>query len=244
MTKIDNLNTACEYTLTCVSSFFPVKNKHNNDYIEYWFKHTLAINCPYVFFTNKDTINIIKHFRKDLPTYYIECELEDFYLYKFKDNMITHPRHCPSIELNIIWNEKMFMIQKAAEINPFHSEWFKWIDAGICTYRYESPPNSIFPNQSKLIGLPKDKFIYSSSYEYNKHFVTNTDYYHHISGTFLLHKSIINKFTTIYKEYINKLIDKNNIWTEQVIFTHIYKDYPGLFFKLCDGYGEIVKYLY
>jgi hypothetical protein len=43
---------------------------------------------------------------------------------------------------------------------------------------------------------------------------------------------------------LEKLLDKNNIWTEQVLLTHIYKDNPNLFFKLCDGYGEIVKYLF
>lgn len=80
--------------------------------------------------------------------------------------MITHPIHCPSVELNLIWNEKIFMIQKACKINPFNSEWFKWIDAGICTYRDNSPPNIPFPNVNKLNKLPIDKFIYSSSCEY------------------------------------------------------------------------------
>ena len=61
-------------SITCVSSYFPVKNKHSNKYLE-WFKNSLAINCPYVFFTNKNNIELIKSFRKDLPTYYIECEI-------------------------------------------------------------------------------------------------------------------------------------------------------------------------
>jgi len=226
--------------LTCVSCYFSVKNKHNDNYLN-WFKNTLSINCPYVFFTNKK--DIIKQFRKDLPTYYIECELKDFYTYKYKDKMITHPNHCPSIELNLIWNEKIFMIEKASEINPFHSSWFKWIDAGLCIYRNVAPPNKPFPNIDKLQNLPIDKFIYSSSTPYCEKSVGN-NYYHHISGTFILHKNIINKYTTIYKDYLEKKIDKNNIWTEQVIYTHIYKDFPDLYFKLCDGYGEITKVLF
>lgn len=72
----------------------------------------------------------------------------------------------------------------------------------------------------------------------------NDNYYHHISGTFLIHKSLIDTFVNIYQLYLEKLVDKNNIWTEQVLLTHIYKDHPELFFKLCDGYGEIIKYLY
>ena len=70
--------------LTCVSAYFPVKSKHgnknSNKYNE-WFKNTLAVNCPYVFFTDKKSLNLIKSFRKDLPTYYIECAIEDFYTY-------------------------------------------------------------------------------------------------------------------------------------------------------------------
>ena len=61
-------------SLTCVSAYFPVKNKHDDKYIE-WFKNTLSINCPYVFFTTKNNIELIERFRKDLPTYYIETEI-------------------------------------------------------------------------------------------------------------------------------------------------------------------------
>lgn len=230
-------------TTTCVSCFFEVKNKHQNKYNE-WFNNTLKIKCPYVFFTTKKNIEQIKRFRKDLPTYFIICEIEDFYTYKYKDKMITHKVHCPSVELNLIWNEKIFMIQKAQQINPFNSEWFLWVDAGICVYRDVSPPSSIFPNINKINNLPKDKFVYSSSTYYDANLVTNTNYYHHVSGTFVIHKSFIPYFVKLYIKYLDYLVDTNNIWTEQVILTHIYKYNPHLFYKLCDGYGEIFKCLY
>lgn len=51
--------------------------------------------------------------------------------------------------------------------------------------------------------------------------VTSSNYYHHIIGTYL-HKNIVNN-----------LIDTQNIWTDQVILTHIYKI----------GYGELVHLL-
>jgi len=230
--------------LTCVSAYYPVKNKHSNKYLE-WFKNTLSIQCPYVFFTPKDTVHIIKSFRKDLPTYYIQCEIEDFYTYKYKDKMLTHAGDCPSVELNLIWNEKLFMVQKASEINPFNSEWFKWIDAGTCVFRDFPPPSIPFPNPSALISMPTDKFIFSSSLEYYALAVILKQYTHHISGTsYLLHKSYIAKFVEIYKQYMERLIDKSNIWTDQVILTHIYKDYPEFFYKACDGYGEITTMLY
>jgi len=36
----------------------------------------------------------------------------------------------------------------------------------------------------------------------------------------------------------------NLFMTEQVILTYIYKDRPELFYKLADGYCEVIKYLY
>jgi len=38
-------------------------------------------------------------------------DIPEFMTYKYKDNMITDSVHCPSIELNLISNEKIFMIQ-------------------------------------------------------------------------------------------------------------------------------------
>ncbi len=97
--------------MTCVSGYWNVTNKHGNKF-DKWFNNTLQINCPYVFFSDVKTIEIIKKYRKNLPTFYIECNISDFITYKYKDRMITHPIHCPSIELNLIWNEKIFLIKK------------------------------------------------------------------------------------------------------------------------------------
>ena len=226
------------YPLTCVSGYWNVNNKHGNNF-EFWFKNSLKINCPYVFFADKETIEIIKKYRDKLPTFYVECSIQEFICYKYKNKMITHPVHCPSVELNLIWNEKIFLIKRALEINPFGSDFFCWVDAGLCIYRDTPPSSNEFPNVNKLNTLPKNKFIYTSSSPYIENNVNNTTYYHHISGTYILHKNIVNDFATLYDKYLNELLDTNNIWTDQVILTHIYKDHKDLFYKLGDGYGEL-----
>lgn len=234
-----------KYKFTCVSGYWKIKNKHGNKFND-WFSNTLKINCPYVFFGDKETIEFIKQYRNDLPTHYIELNIESFETYKYKDNMITNPVHCPSIELNLIWNEKIFMIQKASKINPFSSDFFMWIDAGICTYRDKIPPSIPFPNIDKLNKLPEDKFIYSSTHNlvYNNNFKKGLYHiFHHVSGTYILHKNIIDKCVELYSKYL-KLIDKNDIWTDQVILTLMYKDNIDLFYKYCDGYGAICTNLY
>lgn len=235
------------YNLTCVSGYWSIKNKHG-DMFQQWFKNTLKINCPYVFFSDKKTIEIIKKYRTNLPTYYIEMNIEDFYTYKYKNKMIVDKTHCPSQELNLVWNEKIFLIQKALEINKFNSDYFMWIDAGLSPYRNKVPSIKTFPDISKLNSLPKDKFIYSSTQylgDYNEKLVTKNNYYHHISGTsYIIHKDKINFFVEIYKIYLELLIDNNNIWTDQVIWTHIYKDNKDKFLKFSQGYGQIVCDLY
>ena len=231
--------------LTCVSGYWTIKNKHGNQFNN-WFNNTLKINCPYIFFGNKESIELVKLYRHNLPTYYIEINIEDFTTYKYKDKMITHPQHCPSIELNLIWNEKIFLIKRALEINPFLSEYFCWIDAGICIYRNKPPPSTLFPDINKLNKLPRDKFIYCSTHnnEYtNKFKKYNYHLYHHVSGTYILHKNIINKLVSIYRNYL-ELIDKDDIWTDQVILTHIYKDNKDLFYKYCNGYGTLISDLF
>jgi len=41
-----------KFKLTCVSGYWKIKNKHENNY-DNWFKNTLKINCPYVFLVIK-----------------------------------------------------------------------------------------------------------------------------------------------------------------------------------------------
>ena len=69
-----------------------------------------------VIFGNKTSIELIKKYRGDYTTVYIELEIEEFETYKYKDNMITNNYHCPSVELNLLWNEKIFLIKKALEL--------------------------------------------------------------------------------------------------------------------------------
>jgi hypothetical protein len=59
-------------------------------------------------------------------------------------------------------------------------------------------------------------------------------------------KFMENEFfdVTGYKEYLEKLLKPDNIYTDQVILTHIYNDYSSMFFKLGHGYGELLPILY
>ena len=200
--------------------------------------NTLLINCPYVFFGDHKSIEYVKNIRgDDYPTYYIEYNIEDFDTYKYIDKTIIDELYCHSLELNLIWNEKINMIKIAAEYNIYDSEFFCWIDADINIYKNCSPSKEVFPNKLKINRLPKDKFIYSSTgNEFDEDKVYYIWNYHYISGiSYIIHKNIINDFAKLYGEYMEDLIDINNLWTDKVILTRIYNDNKELFYKLSDN---------
>jgi hypothetical protein len=231
-------------TLTIVSGYWIVKNKHDMKYLK-WFQNSLKIHCPYVFFGDAETIELIKPFREGYPTHYIECKIEDFYCYKYRDRFRVDPIHCPSIELAMIWNEKLFLIERAAQINPFSSEFFMWVDAGICNYRNTPPPPTPFPNPIKLSAIPINKLIFTSSChkEFKReHVGSHLD--HYVSGTYLIHKSVIGTFIELYKAMLEQYTNPQRIITDQIIFTYIYDQHPELFHKLGHGYGALIPLLY
>jgi hypothetical protein len=234
------------YPHTAVSGYWIVKNKHDNKYLS-WFRNTLRINTPYVFFGTQETIKIAKQFRGDLPTHYVELAMEDMYCAKYRDRLRTHPSHCPSVELGIIWHEKLFLMEQAAALNPFGSEWFSWIDAGVCTYRNSPPPTTPFPDPLKLQSLPSDKVLYTSSvsptFEPHRLDRYNNNHYHHVSGTYMIHTSTLPKVIQLYKEYLEQYLNQDTLASDQVILTYIYKDHPALFHKTGHGYGAILKLL-
>jgi len=231
------------YSTTCVSGYWQVKNKHsNNDYLK-WFENSMRVNCAYVFFGTKETIELAKQYRRELPTHYVELNIEDFYSYKYKDRMKTDPIHCPSVELNMIWNEKIFLIERAKQLNIFNTEYYAWIDAGISSLRDQAPSKEIYPNFVKLAKLPTNKFIFTSSDKPSYEPEKLGTYYHFISATFIIHKSVVEICVTLYRYYMDKLIGPNKICTEQVILTYIYNDFPDIFYQLGHGYGEIIRLL-
>ena len=234
-------------TTTIVSGYWCVKGKHSSETFKEWFKNTLSINCPYVFFGNQDSIDIAKIVRRNLPTIYVLLELSDFYTQKYKKHISPHDIHVPSTEVCLIWLEKMFLLKKAKDLNPYQTEYFTWVDAGVCLYRDSPPPDKVFPDFEKLNKLPKNKFIFTSSTEpFESYRVHENNYYHYISGTaFTLHRDFIDSFTEIYESYLNRIVNYYNwVNTEQKILTHMYNERPELFFKLGEGYGELLTLLY
>lgn len=227
-------------SLTCVSGYWKVKNKHNDNF-KLWFERSLKINCPYIIFSDKEGIELMKPYREGIETIFIELNIKDFYTYKYKDDMTTTNRyvHCPSAELNMIWNEKIFLLERAYELNPFNTDYFKWIDAGICCYRNTYPPTTTFPNTDKLLKLPTDKFIFSTA-----GCVKVT------AGSFIIHSNIIKQIVDLFKYYLNEIIqecinlNKKGEFTEQHVLIRMYEKNKNVFYPYGHGWGGVLTHLY
>jgi hypothetical protein len=225
---------------TVVTGYWVIPNKYPSSKFLEWFSNTLRVNCPYIVFGDRESLEIIKKYREGLPTHYIEKQIKDFYTYKFRDTIQAHPEHCPTKELHMIWSEKIFLMDEAACINPFGSEWFAWLDAGISSYRTRQPSPLPWPDNNKLSTLPKDKFLFTTSDSPIFKEGTGRSYYHYISGTFMLHRDFLKIYKIIWKKKLDELlISPTWRYLDQVVHTIIYREHPDLFHCLGHGYGAI-----
>ena len=209
--------------ITCVSCFYNVVNKHG-DYTK-WFSNTLRVNAPYVIFGTATTIKLLTPFRDGLPTMFIEREMADFRCGKFESKMVVDALHCPSVELNKIWSEKIFFLQEAKHLNPFNTEWFAWADSGLCLYRDVAPPAE--PLMAR--NLSSTKLNYCKTQD------------HVVTGAYALHSGMVDEFA---KKYETALVNASSIYTDQVTLSAMQKSEPSLFHRACFGYGKIFQMLY
>jgi hypothetical protein len=140
--------------LNIVSGFWPVDNKysHHRDKDMHggarvptdspystWFPTTLAINMPYIFFTNEANFRMFSALRNPIPTRLVSHSISDFMVRGTYKHTWTHPEHVPYPELGMIWNEKINLLYVASMMRP-HVEYFAWVDAGISLFRNTTPP--------------------------------------------------------------------------------------------------------
>lgn len=181
------------YTTTFVYGFWEVNKLCESS--------VLVPRNPYLFFGTKDTIELAKKYSKNMITHYIELSHE-----KFQDEP---------------WNEKIFMIEKAKQLNIFGSEYFVWVDGlDSCDLR----PRPICQEQASslknhALSLMKYKLSFNQS---EKNDVLSL----------LIHKDIVDTIIDLFKVYISRFREKEEKCTDLIILNCIYNDFPNLFYQL------------
>lgn len=152
------------------------------DYLD-WFGKTLQIKCPFIIFTEKETVDFIKNQREDLPTHIITTKLEDVPLYNLRDsiqfildsssyekNMRDAKRvECKDSLYSIIQYSKFKWLKESTKVNPFDSKYFFWLDAGASRFLDQSDYEKEYPSQDALDQLSQIDNTFLLQY--------NPDYY-------------------------------------------------------------------
>jgi len=129
--------------LTLVTAYLEIphnaKKPNTNAYLNY-FRFIATLDYPLVVFIQaKYSIKvkeILNNSKRTQPFKVISKELNQLYLYKYYDQLKQSQCHSNPIssttpEYAIITISKSFLMQEIAELNPFKTQNFAWIDFGI-----------------------------------------------------------------------------------------------------------------
>ena len=231
--------------VTVVSSHYDIKlGKRKSFHYRQWWPQTLALNCPYMLFTDSHLVaKALLKARNSLPTIVIYRNLNDSFATQYILENMTIRQHVPSIELGIIWAEKMELIKIASDINPFQSEWFAWVDSGNALYRKIKMPNIYWPNAMALEMLPKNKFLHTASwFPWGVVEVAGTAFMLHQDMIVDFREKWINKYSWCQKTHPIK--NYYNCASDQYILTRLKHQFPSLFYQIGYGYGDLVRKLF
>ena len=111
--------------ITLVTSLYQLPtNRHNFSLYFKWIENLLKINKPIIFFIQKNLSKIIRSKRPKLyenKTIWIEIEFSNLYFYKYKKEFektykIDKLQNVHSVQLFILWNEKLKFLERAISI--------------------------------------------------------------------------------------------------------------------------------
>jgi hypothetical protein len=125
--------------LTIVTAFYILgsRSKHSvGDYVSWTANFFPNIQTPIVAFTSPNLTQNISEWRAGKRGIVISLELANIPpLLKHKElyakqNSIDPEKTIHYLELYLIWNAKGWFLSQIAELNPYNSKYFFWVDAG------------------------------------------------------------------------------------------------------------------
>ena len=169
-----------QYPLTLVTAYFELGGRlespeRGNPY-PHWIRNFLPhVRWPLVVFCDEQSVDMLKGARGDKPAVWHVTRLEDFYAYRYLDDLkrLSSPEEHAEVWItrSLIWHEKHHFLRQALSENPFGSEMLFWCDIGLFRYNPDaswwSPGRSTFrlfediewPNLEVCRALPQDKVL-------------------------------------------------------------------------------------
>jgi glycosyltransferase involved in cell wall biosynthesis len=244
---------AINANVTIVTAFFDINRELNGDgrkldeYLS-WIQKTLQLNCNMYIVTEKRFVDFMKKHRpSNYNTYIKEDTLENAHYYKYLPQITTilnspvykqriaHPDRveCKLPEYNIIQYSKFGWLENAIADNPFHTEYFFWMDAGCSRFFSDTNIQDPYPGKN-IIRNSANKFIIQArrdifSYPIDNNFIWKAD--NLLVGTLFggYYKSIGLVKRLLEDVFNNDMLKHNNVNNEQLGLALVYKKYPDLF---------------
>jgi len=214
------------------------------DRIKTNFKNLIHNNVIF-YYKDDDILNIVKRIKntniifikkyiKELPTweissFYLEScknqnniELRDLYdSREYEKGLVHYKREFllggPEVYRKIftIWTSKIYLIENAITENPFNTEYFSWIDAGLRNNINEHIQSINYKN-NHINGLGGSCMNYLG------------EKVHMCAGVIISDKNTWLNFIPLYKEELENNKNSNYAHDEETLLHILYKKYPNL----------------
>ena len=252
--------------ITLSTCWYILKSKFNIDTYLEWIRNFLSMvnNFNLVIYTDNKSITYLLPFmnNRDARIKIIIKPISKFYTYKYKNNwIINHANSDIDLhkkidwKLNMLWNEKVFLVQETIQNRYFNTMYYGWCDIGYFRNRQNDLHTNYlqsWPNSRKLLSSPfNSSFIHYGCLQRNPIIYNNLkgDIQQHYNngltsqptnklletcfsgGFFILKPELIDVYATIYNEkllyyFTNRFIIKD----DQTIIMDIIFTNPGLFY--------------
>ena len=243
-----------------VTAFFDIHRDTKGDgrtlgeYMQ-WIEKTLQLNCNLFIVTEAKFVPFMKEKRPHYATYIHEDTLENASYYKYLPRMkeilesdaykqrIAYPQRveCVLPEYNVIQYSKFGWLEEAMKINPFQSDTFFWMDAGISRFFLDVDVSLPYPRI-----LPSDKFIIQKRFDLETFSMDIWKADNVLKGTmFGGRKESVLAVSTKVEEMFQSMLLQENVNNEQIALAMVYHANKDLFFIVDDSnvHLQLVKYL-
>jgi hypothetical protein len=265
-------NSHCS-DLTIVSGLWDIHRvgRKWEQYLEHFIKF-LKIPCNLILWIPADLESLVWEHRSTQNTFVKIYELEDIKTKMFspfwdkwqlirenpdwqsQSGWLPESPQCKNEFYNPIVMSKMFFLHDSKIFNPFNTDYFIWLDAGITQTVYEN----YFYDPKILKNLTKylNPFLFLS-YPYkgapeihgfeinaiNNYAGTEVDYVCR-GGLFGGHKDFISEANSEYYSLLNTTLSSGHAGTEESLFAVLAKLHPSKYRRYeLDGNGLIVKFI-
>lgn len=258
-------------SVTLVTALYDIDRDKKGDgrtFEEYlsWFGETLKVKSPMVVFVDKSLKEFVEKHRKGLLTKVITQSIEEIPYYFLNDKIqkilddenfkskIGAPQRveCKMSLYNVVIYSKFPWIKKVIEENPFNSNYFMWIDAGLSKFfdQHGISTKNPYPSESAEETLidNKDSVLIHTSMSYYPDLVnanTCTEEYFWDARTWVMAglwgggSEVLAKFCDMMDEVLqNKMLKNNVINNEQNAMAYLYKNNDDMF-SVFENYAHL-----